>query len=48
MVSKFRGVDALSMDEVAEIMDAALGEPPETPPGCAAMLHGCLHKLTEE
>jgi hypothetical protein len=39
-------MDSLTIEQVAEIMDAALGDPPNTPPGCIQILCGCLDSLT--
>jgi hypothetical protein len=36
---------ALSIHHVAAIFDAALGDPPAPPPGCAALLLSCVQKM---
>jgi hypothetical protein len=38
---------AASVQTVARIMDAAIGEPPDTPPGCVNLLLGCISWIAE-
>jgi hypothetical protein len=36
----------LNLDKVANILKAAIGQPPGTPPGCVDLLLGCVHALS--
>jgi hypothetical protein len=40
-------MNSVSTNDIVNIMDAGLGDPPDLPPGCVQLFSGCLHALSD-